>query len=489
MAEFGKIAGTEGAHAALDYMFKFNPELATKVASQIASTQESMAKTLESTAKQQGFLLDNDKKRMDAVTQGMGMVAGFGSMLNQVPPEMQAGAFNAMLPHLKKLDANFPTSLADAKTYFAGAAALSIPYDKQYAAQQELNKVQDAAIKAVLFQQQNPNMTPDQKAAVNSVMNQHITAHKEAMDKLWDAKLQQTSNAENDIRKEWNERTKTFQVMYDHYQKVLNGAARQDGAGDTALIYAAFSMLNPDGRPARNLRDLDEHMSSIPEKMRTQIRSVILGESPTLSPQDRQGLLEIATNMYKTRSGFYDADREALQQKVTSYGLNPMNAIPDYRESYYNKMTTNLVKDAATALQQGAKPEAVLQQIESKIGMIEGANSEPVKKFQIGAKSEIEAAKSAVQQGADPNLVLARLLKNVATMAPAAPKSPVGISPLSVGQDNSAIPPIVPTKSPQPDLMRMGSPPPVSGGPSVAPTSSNSGSGFGMFSGSDLGGQ
>ena len=113
-------------------------------------------------------------------------------------------------------------------------------------------------------------------------------------------------SAERDIRKEWNNYKKPFNLIEIGYQKLKASLKSGTGAGDMAAVFGFMKLLDPGSVVRESEFAAAKNTAGLMEKIYLQKDTLVEGE--LLSPKQRDEFLKLATQFYDlTKDKFGDA--------------------------------------------------------------------------------------------------------------------------------------------------------------------------------------
>jgi len=163
---------------------------------------------------------------------------------------------------------------------------------------------------ATKFLTENPNATVEQitEAAESDPSAQEAKTLYEQIDTVADAAgfNKDIFSAERDIRKEWNNFKKPFNLIEVGYQKLKSSLESGSGAGDMAAVFGFMKLLDPNSVVRESEFSAAQNTAGLMDKIVLQKETLKKGE--LLTPPQRREFLKLATQFYNlTRDQFGDA--------------------------------------------------------------------------------------------------------------------------------------------------------------------------------------
>lgn len=351
---FQDIAKKEGIGPALDYYQMVKPKEASDIMKVIEDTKKSIAETLKTNA--DAALVDVNSKQAlnNLTTAAMDTIGGFGQQLMNVPEGDQEEVFKQMLPKLKQLDSNFPTDMGKAKTYFQGAAALSVPASKIWQSEKDDARAQTEIVKNIDFLNKNPNLPPEQKDALNAKINEAATSQAMARAEKARAMGKETMDQGTVLRKELTAATET-------YQKGSAAALRVKNLINTKGEFANFSALadfikisypnakyNPDGTVALS------EMGGVPENVANLYNQFKEGKAQ-LSDKDRVEIMDSINASQRVNSSVYEQTRSFYNNIGREQGIPAHLYDQDLENSMKAADQSSFLRQVPPELQEATK--------------------------------------------------------------------------------------------------------------------------------------
>jgi len=217
-----------------------------------------------------------------------------------------------------------PTVMTEAEITAAKAAGqLVVPYEKPTSggsakANTQLSKLYDdfdiaqiqAKANALQFLVDNPLATPEEIFAASEADSsaQEAKTLSNQIETVAQAAgfNKEIFSAERDIRKEWNNYKKPFNLIEIGYQKLKASLKSGTGAGDMAAVFGFMKLLDPGSVVRESEFAAAKNTAGLMEKIYLQKDTLVEGE--LLSPKQRDEFLKLATQFYDlTKDKFGDA--------------------------------------------------------------------------------------------------------------------------------------------------------------------------------------
>jgi len=217
-----------------------------------------------------------------------------------------------------------PTVMTEAEITAAKAAGrMVVPYEKPTSggsakANTQLSKLYDdfdiaqiqAKANALQFLVDNPLATPEEIFAASEADSsaQEAKTLSNQIETVAQAAgfNKEIFSAERDIRKEWNNYKKPFNLIEIGYQKLKASLKSGTGAGDMAAVFGFMKLLDPGSVVRESEFAAAKNTAGLMEKIYLQKDTLVEGE--LLSPKQRDEFLKLATQFYDlTKDKFGDA--------------------------------------------------------------------------------------------------------------------------------------------------------------------------------------
>jgi hypothetical protein len=130
---------------------------------------------------------------------------------------------------------------------------------------------------------------------------------------------------EEKLRKEFNAATKPHQEVRQSYQRLL--AAKDNAAGDIALIFGYMRMLDPGSVVREGEFATAQNAAGIPDMVRNMYNRALSGER--LNPTQRDQFKDQAGSIYEKYDQEYTARAEQFRQIAKQHRIDPSRVIPD----------------------------------------------------------------------------------------------------------------------------------------------------------------
>ena len=139
---------------------------------------------------------------------------------------------------------------------------------------------------------------------------------------------------EKDLRKEFDQQSKSYLEAFDGFNKVKMSATKKDpsGADDIALIFGFMKTIDPNSTVREGEFATAQNTGSVDQKIMSQYNSVVRGER--LTPQQRVAFAKAAETQFQAIMG-RQKDLESRYKRLSEqYSLNPENVIEIYTDKF-----------------------------------------------------------------------------------------------------------------------------------------------------------
>jgi hypothetical protein len=363
-------AGTGGFEGALDYLKTADPERAMQFSIAKDKMDQSMMQTeIFKSA------LPNEKAKL--MIEGYGIMGKMGAALLNAPSKDRDNMYQHMLPILKTVNPDAPSSLnQSALDMFQLAVAQATPENQLWNAKKSattLNSalgvaMQDAHKAAQLYGPDSPEAGMARKYLQDVAESKGALVASTAQDMQNKAKKLNMSQ-EAVMRKELLNLNKNYMTVQDNFNKIQATAqayqqAEKDpttpfnyGPSDTALIFNFMKILDPTSVVRESEFATAANSGGVPQAVQAEYNKVLKGGA--LSPEMRQEFLKTSKQLYEASKKSYDQNNSTYRDLATRNGLNPDNVIMNINSSIQSgQQIINSKADAMLEKYQG-NPEAI----------------------------------------------------------------------------------------------------------------------------------
>ncbi len=329
---FQSIVQKDGMSAALEYYQTVKPKEGSEILKTIADTKKSIAETLKTNAEKTGIDLTNESSVRKMTADALDTIGGFGSQIMQLPEEQQQSVFQEMLPKLQNLDQNFPDNFEQAKTYFQGAAALSVPQNKIWEADRAERAAKTDTIKTIDYLNTNRDkLSSDQVKALEADQDKSISAIAEAKGNKVLAAMKATGEGEDSLRKEYMTETASYRQALAGSNALKAALGRNSTFGDHAAIFSYFKAIEPNSNVMPGEYETIQSAKNIPTKMKLYYKQLYF-EKRFLDEKDQADMRKTIDDLMKSKSQMYENTRNVYLNIGLGKGWNPENFAPDFAE-------------------------------------------------------------------------------------------------------------------------------------------------------------
>jgi hypothetical protein len=120
---------------------------------------------------------------------------------------------------------------------------------------------------------------------------------------------------------------KSFNESQTNINKVIEGASRDDPAGDYGVIFGFLKILDPGSTVREGEFATVENSRGISESVRALYNKVKDGDR--LSPEQRREFTEAAIGGFQTQQASLDSYKESLNEIISKKGINPEDVFID----------------------------------------------------------------------------------------------------------------------------------------------------------------
>lgn len=322
MSQAAQQGGYEGV---IKYLQNADPVRAIQFHELKLGLDQSMMKTDVMKAQSQ-------TKIAEAMAEGYGVIGKMGLALLKADPQDRQNMYKQMLPMIKQVNPDAPTSLNDkAISMFMLSAAQATPQNQLFVNQGIAQKATSAMGKNIddlirakaLYGEDSPQAQLLQKqidnnlSMVNSAKIRNMTILANS-----------TRSGEDTLRKEWMAQTKDFNTIQNSYNGVVTSAKQSSdsklaGASDMAMIYNYMKMLDPTSVIMPGEYANAENTASVPESIRKSYNKIKDGSK--LSPEMRNSFLSSAKSLYESRTQSYTQMKGEFMGVIQNRGYDPRN--------------------------------------------------------------------------------------------------------------------------------------------------------------------
>lgn len=335
---FQSIVQKDGMSAALEYYQTVKPKEGSEILKTIADTKKSIAETLKTNAEKTGIDLTNESSVRKMTADALDTIGGFGSQIMQLPEEQQQAVFQEMLPKLQNLDQNFPDNFEQAKTYFQGAAALSVPQNKIWEADQQMRRAQTDTVKTIDYLNQNGDKLGEtQRKALEADQNKALESQVQAKEsnilerlKMADAGEKGKEGGENLLRTELMTETKDFRATLTSSYSIKQSLKSDSPFGDHTAIFMYMKTIDPTSTIREGEMDTVRAAKGVPDAVKNAYEQAYNGNM--LTPAQRKDMLKAVDSIISGKSVMFNSIKDKYTKIAMDRNYNLEHVIFDYGE-------------------------------------------------------------------------------------------------------------------------------------------------------------
>jgi hypothetical protein len=365
MAEAAQNGGYNGV---IDYLQTADPDRAMEFQSKKLDLD---AKIMKNGVMQ--ALLPTEKAK--AMAEGYGVLGKMGFALLKAPAEERANMYQTMLPIIKQVNPDAPSSLnQSAVDMFALGIAQSSDENQLYGYSKQQTQMQGDLGKAIedahkISLKYGSDSKEAQLAAqnVNLIMEQKQSDIASTASNLLNKANKNNMSQESVLRKEVQSLNKNYMTVQDNFNKIQTiaqnynstgpNAAQNFGPSDTALIFNFMKILDPTSVVRESEFATAANSGGVPQAIQAEYNRVLKGG--VLSPTMRNEFIRTSKQLYEASKKSYDQNNQTYRNLATSLGVDPNNVVLNVNSTIQSG--TQIINSKADALLQKyqGNPEAI----------------------------------------------------------------------------------------------------------------------------------
>jgi hypothetical protein len=263
-----------------------------------------------------------------------GTLGKMGAALLNAAPEDRSAMYENLLPMIKQINPDAPTSLNNkAVGMFMLAQAQATPANTLFSAQQQLKTTQTDMGKALEdLHTASVKYGPNSKQVqlLSDEVSKLQNTQNNAQLRLANTIANQGQQGEDRLRNQWLQNTKDFSILQNSYNNVVGAANNKDangGPNDMALIYNYMKMLDPNSAVMPGEYANAENTAGVSDKIRQMYNKAADGTK--LTPTQRGSFMDAAKLLYDNKLQGYNNLKAGLTEVAVKRGYDPKVTIID----------------------------------------------------------------------------------------------------------------------------------------------------------------